>query len=49
MLYHGYSTLVYRKPTSTYLYMNFNIFTPLQYRLSAFKCLVYRALRLCSS
>jgi len=45
----GFSTSVYRKPTSTSLYMNFNSFTPLQYRLSVFKCLVYRALRLCSS
>jgi hypothetical protein len=45
----GFSTTVYRKPTSTSLYMNFNSFTPLQYRLSVFKCLVFRALKLCSS
>jgi len=29
--------------------MNFNSFAPIAYRLSVFKCLVYRALRLCSS
>jgi hypothetical protein len=46
---YGFSTKVYRKPTSTALYMNFNSFTPLQYRLSVFKCLVFRALKLCSS
>jgi hypothetical protein len=45
----GFSTKVYRKPTSTELYMNFNSFIPLQYRLSVFKCLVFRAIRLCSS
>ena len=46
---HSYVTSVYRKPTSTSLFMNFNSFTPLAYRLSVFKCLVYRALRLCST
>ena len=46
---HGYQTSVYRKPTSTSLFMNFNSFTPITYRLSVFKCLVFRALRLCSS
>jgi hypothetical protein len=45
----GFSTSVYRKPTSTSLYMNFNSFTPLSYRLSVFKSLVYRAFRLCST
>src|SRR5688572_3346319 len=44
-----YSTSVYRKPTSTSLYMKFNSFTPLSCRLSVFKCLIYRALRLCLS
>ena len=46
---HRYLTCVYRKPTSTSLFMNFNSFVPLIYRLSVFKCLVYRALRLCST
>ena len=46
---HGYTTSVYRKPTSTSLFMNFNSFVPLTYRLSVFKCLAYRALRLCST
>jgi len=44
-----YLTSVYRKPTSTSLFMNFNSFVPLMYRLSVFKCLVSRALRLCST
>jgi hypothetical protein len=45
----GYSTTVFRKPSSTCLYMNFNSFIPLQYRLSVFKGLVFRAWKLCSS
>src|ERR1700759_2475744 len=40
---------VYRKPTSTSLFMNFNSFVPLMYRLSVFKCLVSRAIQLCST
>ena len=46
---HCYDTTVYRKPTSTGLFMNFKSFVPLAYRLSVLKCLVYRALRLCSN
>jgi len=46
---HGFETSIYRKPTSTSLFTNFNSFTPLAYRLSVFKCLVYRAYHLCSS
>ena len=46
---HGYQTSVYRKPTSTSLFTNYNSFTPLVYRLSVFKCLLYRAYHLCSS
>lgn len=46
---HGFQTSVYRKPTSTSLFTNYGSFTPLAYRLSVFKCLVYRAFRLCSS
>ena len=46
---HSYVTSVYTKPTSTSLFTNFNSFTPLSYRLSVFKCLVYRAYRLCSN
>src|SRR5207248_7131005 len=46
---HGYQTSIYQKPTSTSLFTNFNSFTPLVYRLSVFKCLVYRAYHLCSS
>ena len=45
----GYSTTVYRKPTSTSLCMNFNSFIPMLYKLSVVKCLVQRALQLCSS
>ena len=45
----SFSILVYRKPTSTSLYTNFNSFTPLAYRLSVFRSLIHRALRLCSS
>jgi len=46
---HKYLTTVYRKPTSTSLFMNFNSFVPLMYRLSVFKCLVSRAFQLCST
>ena len=46
---HGYQTSVYRKATSTSLFSNYNSFTPLIYRLSVFKCLIYRAYHLCSS
>ena len=46
---HGYQTSVYRKPTSTALFTNYNSFTPLTYRLSVFRCLIYRAYHLCSS
>lgn len=46
---NGYVTSVYRKPTSTALFTNYNSFTPLAYRLSVLKCLIYRAYRLCSS
>jgi hypothetical protein len=46
---HKYLTSVYRKPTSTSLFMNFNSFVPLMYRLSVFKCLVSRAIQLCST
>lgn len=46
---HGYATSVYRKPTSTSLFMSYNSFTPLIYRLSVLKCLLYRAFRLCST
>ena len=46
---HGFQTSVYRKPTSTSLFTNYESFTPLAYRLSVFKCLVYRAFRLCST
>jgi hypothetical protein len=46
---HKYITSVYRKPTSTSLFTNFNSFTPLSYRLSVFKCLVNRAFLLCSN
>jgi len=46
---HNYLTSVYRKPTFTGLFTNFNSFTPLLYRLSVFKCLIYRAFRLCSN
>jgi len=46
---HCYQTSVYRKSTSTSLFTNYNSFTPLIYRLSAFKSLIYRAYHLCSS
>lgn len=46
---HGYLTSVYRKPTFTGLFTNYNSFTPLLYRLSVFKCLIYRAFKLCSN
>ena len=46
---HGYLTSVFRKSTSTSLFTNFNSFTPLMYRLSVFKCLIFRAYHLCSS
>src|SRR6267154_985616 len=46
---HKYVTSVYRKPTSTALFTNYNSFVPLMYRLSVFKCLVFRAFRLCSN
>ena len=46
---HCYSTSVYKKPTSTALFTNFNSFTALAYRLSVFRCLVYRAYKLCSN
>src|SRR6201995_3701323 len=46
---HKYLTSVYRKPTSTSLFMNFNSFEPLMHRLSVFKCLVSRAIQLCST
>ena len=45
----GYSTTMYGKPTSTSLCMNFNSFIPMLYKLSVIKCLVQRALQLCSS
>ena len=46
---HSYSTTVYRKPTFTGLFTNFNSFTCISYRLSVLRCLVFRALRLCST
>jgi hypothetical protein len=46
---HRYITSVYRKPTSTSLFTNYNSFTPIGYRLSVFKCLIYRAYHLCSN
>lgn len=46
---HSYLTSVYRKPTFTGLFTNYNSFTPLLYRLSVFKCLIYRAFQLCSN
>lgn len=46
---HCYLTSVYKKPTSTALFTNFNSFTALAYRLSVFRCLVYRAYKLCSN
>ena len=45
----GYNTSVYRKPSSSLLRMNFNSFTPIAYRLSVLKGLLYRAFRLCSN
>ena len=45
----SYNTTVYRKPTFTSLFLNFNSFSPLKYRLSALKSLTYRALKLCSN
>ena len=44
-----YSTTVYRKPTFTGLFTNYNSFSCLAYRLSVVKTLVFRALRLCST
>src|SRR6201995_4409815 len=46
---HKYLTSVYRKSTSTSLFTNFNSFVPLMYCLSVFKCLVSRAIQLCST
>lgn len=46
---HGYITSVYRKPTSTALFTNFNSFTHSSYRFSVFRCLLHRAFQLCSS
>ena len=46
---HNYETSVYKKPTSTALFTNFNSFTPLAYRVSVFKCLIFRAFQLCSN
>src|SRR5687768_17060822 len=46
---HGYFTSVYIKPTSTPLFTNYNSFTPINYRLSVFKCSIHRAYLLCSS
>ena len=44
---HSYVTSVYRKPTSTSLFMNFNSFTPLAYRLSVLSVL-YIVLYVCA-
>src|ERR1700759_1013753 len=46
---HKYLTSVYRKSTSTSLFMNSNSFVSLMYRLSVVKCLVSRAFQLCST
>jgi hypothetical protein len=46
---NNYLTSVYRKATFTGLCTNYNSFTPLLYRLSVFKCLIYRAFKLCSN
>ena len=46
---HGYTTSLYRKPTSTPLLTNFNSFTPFSYRISVLKCLLHRAFHICST
>eukprot|EP00111_Clytia_hemisphaerica_P020238 TCONS_00059660-protein len=39
---------VYRKPTNTGLYVNFDSFVPWQHRISWFRSLIVRATRICS-
>jgi len=46
---HTYFTSVYHKPSSTALCTNFNSFMYISYKLSAVKCLLWRALHLCSN
>ena len=44
-----FATSVYRKPTFTDLFTNFNSFIPLTYKQNLPSCLVYRIFNLCSS
>src|ERR1700761_3534460 len=46
---YSFETKVYRKPMHSPLLTNFNSFTPLSYRLTVARSLIYRALQLCSS
>ena len=41
-------TCVFRKPTNTDIYINWNSFAPFQWKYSTFKTLVYRAYIVCS-
>src|SRR5215469_16595983 len=45
---NGFSTSLYRKPSSTLSGMNFFSFAPFSFKLSAIRCRVHRAFHLCS-
>ena len=43
-----YNTSIYRKPTFSGIYLNFNSYVPLTYKKGFMLCLLYRAFRICS-
>ena len=45
---HTFATSVYRKPTFTSVYLNFNSFAPLSYKRGLVRTLYIRACRICS-
>ena len=47
--HNKFTTSVYRKPTYTGLTMNFNSFSPLNYKLNLIKTLIYRGFKISSS
>ena len=44
----SFLTSIYRKPTFTGLYLNWNYFAPKSRKLNLIRCLSYRALNICS-
>ena len=44
----AFVTSIYRKPTFTGLYLNWNAFAPKSRKVNPIKCLTFRALKICS-